>query len=115
MNKLILAMAIIFACHNAEALNGNEYIASSDSTRILLVTGLEEGFSMSHSLLNKASLWCEKEGVTFGQAKLILDKYLQENPAQLHNDLSLSYATAMTISFPCESDNGIVPSSEMNF
>jgi hypothetical protein len=46
-------------------------------------------------------IWCLPEGATVGQARLVIEKYMRENPEALHQPASLITALALMLAFPC--------------
>jgi len=46
--------------------------------------------------------WCSPDGVTTGQEKAVVVKYLKENPQKLHLTASSLVMTALNATFPCE-------------
>jgi hypothetical protein len=72
--------------------NENSFEAWRDGFCIGLVTGVS---STSPHV-------CPAEGVTTGQEKRVVLKYLQDHPEELHLDDALLVERALTKAFPCQ-------------
>ncbi len=64
------------------------------------IVGAYEGMKY----MAKQKVWCRPEGVTFGQIKKVVIKYLKENPQRLHELYVELVLSAMREAFPCKSD-----------
>lgn len=72
--------------------------------RGIVCTALVAGFFQMHSLLKSQfgrGLYCTPPGVTAGQAIRIYLRYLQDNPARLHEEAGVLYGLAMAKAYPC--------------
>jgi hypothetical protein len=67
--------------------------------------GMCLGFIMAvdeiHNLPEMPTIYCRAKGVTVGQQKLIVEKYLRENPDKLHLPFARLALDALQKAFPC--------------
>jgi Rap1a immunity proteins len=47
-------------------------------------------------------IWCFPRDATVRQARLVVEKYLRDNPAILHRPAGLIAGIALMLAFPCE-------------
>jgi len=64
--------------------------------------GVHEVYKSFASLTETNRFYCLPDNVTYGQAKQISLKYLEENPEILHLLAAQSIVLALTKAFPCE-------------
>jgi hypothetical protein len=73
---------------------------------LMWITGLVQGMYWSQELadfknLGRATCLPEPQGVTGEQARLIVEKYMQDHPEQLHQSARSIAGTALVRAFPC--------------
>lgn len=49
--------------------------------------------------------WCFPDGSTVGQSKLVVQKYMRDNPQDLHNEAAVVVGIALVQAFPCKNSN----------
>jgi hypothetical protein len=67
-----------------------------------LVAGIEAG---DGSKQKDPRIWCFPEGATLKQGRLVVEKYMQENPQILHQDAAVVAVSALMLAFPCKTSN----------
>ena len=102
----------------AHALKGKEWLSQCKgitniqrSSCFSYIRGLDD----MNSLFNQLEIYskqednyysfpkiCYPKGVTFGQLKKILIKWLNESPEKLHEELNFLYIMMMRETFPCK-------------
>ena len=101
--RIILVIALLLAIAipantTLTFYNGNMYLKFSKSEKIYYVAGMSD---MQNALIehyNPKKYKKIKEltkDMTLGQTILILDKYLEENPEELHNPVAISFLNAI--------------------
>jgi len=97
MKKLFVSIAIAALCSTAEAgfLNGNNYRALGDSQRLGYVEGMIDGMlsagAMAHTKLARAdqlNLCLGNMHADAIQARAIVDRYINANPAYWGDDMA---------------------------
>ena len=110
--RTVIAAAFLLAANPvvADNLNGiklreycSDHTASPNSIACFMyitgyVAGIEAGDGSKQA---KDRLWCFPKGATVAQARLIVEKYLRENPEGLHLDASMIVGIALLQAFPC--------------
>jgi hypothetical protein len=102
MKKLIFCLALLIVLPvNANYLSGNELKARCVSDNYVnsgmcmgYITGVVDSYNNF--------VFCIPTGVTIGQMKDILKKYMDENPAKLHESAVDIVASAMKKDFSCK-------------
>ena len=94
----------------ANALTGNDLYddcirqvktATNDLACIAYIRGVLDGFQHGR-LMNSAGLSiCEPLALTANQARLVIEKYLKDNPADLHIGAAALSLTALMIAYRC--------------
>lgn len=67
---------------------------------LTFIQGFALGVQAQHEMGGKW-VYCVEAGVSFGQFRLILLKYLSAHPEKLHMHISKLYVAAMREAFPC--------------
>ncbi|WLA47619.1 Rap1a/Tai family immunity protein [Bradyrhizobium elkanii] len=106
---MLIAIATAFTFQSASALTGLELKKACDQksgvgNTVCLVysRGFIDGFVTGRIVgKNDVTVCLPKEGVAAEQARLIVEKYLRDNPEQLHQEAGLLAASAIVGSFPC--------------
>ena len=119
MRTIIFALLIsILTVTPAHSLTGREWLSQCKgitniqrASCIAYIRGLDD----MNSLFNQLQIYskqddnynyfpkiCYPKGVTFGQLKKILTKWLNENPGKLHEELNFLYIMMMRETFPCK-------------
>jgi hypothetical protein len=97
----------------ASEFTGNKLQAhcadQSDTGRLIcvfflqgLVAGIEAG---DGSKQKDPRIWCFPEGATLKQGRLVVEKYMRENPQMLHQDAAVVAVSALMLAFPCRTSN----------
>jgi Rap1a immunity proteins len=114
----IAAVALIFASCPAESNNFytaqelqtdcSDHSASSiSSIRTLLclhyIAGFVDGIRANEDPKRSAEkLWCFPKGITLGQARQVIEKYMRDNPQVLHLEAAGVAGLALLTAFPCK-------------
>lgn len=93
----LLAKNCAFGEASDEAIN---YYANGQCSGV--ITGTVDAIDYYQSLGENPELICVPDGVTRGQAKKVVQKYMEDNPAQLHYTATLVIWAALREAFPCE-------------
>jgi hypothetical protein len=102
--------ALLASQANAARLSGNklhEYCTAPESSMegvacTLYIEGYAAGIEAGDGSKKKdARMWCFPPNSTVGQGKLIVQKYMRDNPAMLHHDADLIVGLALMQAFPC--------------
>lgn len=113
MRKLFLLVSLVLAAGQAHAefMNGQKLMESCSAPEdsflygvcwsyVLGVQDAHHDLAATNLLLRP--LYCEDANVTAGQRRLIVKKYLQENPEKLHFSAGGLVISAFIEAFPCE-------------
>lgn len=102
MKKVILVLSMIFS-FNANAMKtGNEYFAMKEDSRVYYFLGVFDLLNYHNNHINKKPFYCLKEGVSKGQLYLMFNKYLNENPIVLSEEINAPLLILLAKSFPCQ-------------
>ena len=63
------------------------------------VGGIEAG---DGSKVRDGRLWCFPDGATIKQARLVIEKYMRDNPQSIHRDADVIVGAALKLAFPCK-------------
>lgn len=77
--------------------NGNEYLQFTSSLRLAYTVGISEGLTIASKVgaAGVQELMACSKGMTFGQMRAIVDKYLAENPERWHHWMSTIIVDAL--------------------
>jgi hypothetical protein len=67
--------------------------------------GVTDGINMAAVGGDAKLRVCIPKGVTLGQTRLVLEKYLTDNPDKLHESAGLLTFSAIYLAFPCKDSN----------
>lgn len=105
------ALSTVFCHLGAEASdfdNGNVWLErckSNDPTRNLscmsFVAGFSNGITAQAIGSHVPKIYCQPEGVTYGQSADIWVKYMQENPSKRHSLGGVLFMLSHIQAFPC--------------
>lgn len=104
-----LALALGASCpsYAADAASGNWWLKTCTSTKeyndnycIGLVFGMNQINEFQRNF-GDGRHYCLPDGVTMQQLRLVLVKYLQENPQVLHYSIGTLFMLAANKQFPC--------------
>jgi Rap1a immunity proteins len=96
------------AQQRARAHTGNELLEECKSKGasglfcLGFVRGLAEGLTLWRSFAPESAITCIPEGVTTGQLKDIVVKWLADNPKDRHLGADALVARAFRVTWPCE-------------
>ena len=109
---------LILTVTPAHSLTGEEWLSQCKgitniqrASCLSYIRGLDDMNSLFNQLqiyskqgdnYNSFSKICYPKGVTFGQLKKILTKWLKEHPEKLYEELSFLYIMMMRETFPCK-------------
>lgn len=101
---------LLISCGTANAYTGNDLLRNLkayDKNNPDLVAVYEEGVGFGYiqgakHVLSDAKLICIPETVTYGQARSVVQKYLESNPEALHRSAHTLVANALMATFPCK-------------
>lgn len=82
-----------------ESLNESDEMYSMAS---LYLTGLAEGISLAFIAFSEEPVLCIPGNVTNKQMSLVVEKYLKDNPKELHEQISTLAFYAILEAYPCE-------------
>ena len=119
--EFYLALVFYVITGTAYASDGNEFllqckalikvaeggasISQKEHDGALVCASYLDGFLGSHAIedvRNSKPLYCiPAEGLKIGQVARIVIKYLEDNPAKLHEDARLAVGISLMGSFPC--------------
>jgi hypothetical protein len=107
----IAAAIVLMSIQSAGALTGadlwNQCQTRDEGSSLNLactayIRGFVDGFVSANTLANIKIRTCiPRAGVSVTQARLIIEKYLRENPQHLHQQAGLLAMSAITGAFPC--------------
>lgn len=105
----LIAVAIHCAPAQAGAYTGNELHAVCSSRAMIdvgvclgFVAGVVDGaLMMTRPLPRKEQLICRPDGVTVGQMRDIVVKFLNDKPGNRHVDAEIMVGLALANAFPC--------------
>ena len=102
---MLLAWTTAFGAHAEDMHSGNFWLArcSEQVTTACLsfLHGAQEMHERMASDDYKRRLFCPPDGITLGQSRLIVVKYLRENPNLLHLPFVSLVTLGLAKSFPC--------------
>jgi hypothetical protein len=104
-----IATIIVFKPTTASSVEqhvttGNYWLGicqSHDVGQASICLAYVNGFAGLHSLPEIQNLFCPPTGVTIGQMKEVVTKYLRDNPAKLHLNMNRLVLNALREAFPC--------------
>ena len=98
---------LLFDCGPLVAFIDGEKQDESKATGVAFCLGLMQGMLHMNNYYEYnqkgATLFCQPDGNTIGQAARIVVKYLQEHPEELHKRESMLAIEALRVAFPCAS------------
>jgi hypothetical protein len=111
--KTVFGLMLLTSCTTAVAegvFTANklrQYCADRDAVSDAACTEYIQGFvggigAADGSKEKDAKLWCFPKDATVGQARLVVEKYMRENPEILHKSASFITGTALLFAFPCK-------------
>ena len=94
---------VVFLISPAAGLTGNglqEYCSGPEGSSkslacTLYVSGFLAGIRLLTALKENTRMWCFPDGSTIGQSRLIIEKYMRDNPQSLHQDASVIAGKAL--------------------
>jgi hypothetical protein len=111
MKRMIIASILIFCASRsiAAGLSGTELYGfctnQNKSVRTVCetwISGFQAGiYAQSQAAKTDVSV-CLPDGFTGAQAKLIIDKFMKDFPATLHNQAEIVAFFALSREFPCK-------------
>jgi hypothetical protein len=101
MKTLIIAAILLLACNAAQAATGNEYLQLEERAQAFLIIGIVDGMSLASYFSSTNLPWCYPNKSTYAQDMLILKKYLDNHPQDLHYEIESLLFNALTEGFPC--------------
>jgi len=101
MKRLVLALALFAGAAHADFKNGNKLLEDMNETGSLSI-GIVLGYVTGVIDATAGSLHCPPATSTAGQARDIVRKYLEENPAYRHLSASVLIEVALARHWPCE-------------
>lgn len=117
MNKILFALLLMLSINvHASFKTGNELLMACDSTpeisaenampKVLCVgyvSGMVDAIQILFGRFPEIQSFClPPKGMSGNQKILIVEKYLKENPNQLHHSARMSVYIAFFQAFPCE-------------
>ncbi|WP_088158793.1 Rap1a/Tai family immunity protein [Achromobacter xylosoxidans] len=75
--------------------------AVSQGSCVWFVYGFTQGLAAQAVGSGAQKIYCQPESVTYGQAKDIWIKYMQDNPAERHKPAGVLLMVSMLKAFPC--------------
>lgn len=108
----VAGAALLVVTSSASAMTGNELLSLCDRGMSYcgdMIDGTLDGYDSGY-IQGTADIggkdaarlaWCAPENVTYGQVRLVVVKYLRDNPGRLHMKFSFLAGQAMRASFPC--------------
>jgi hypothetical protein len=111
---LVLLGAFLISPTSAAALTGNglqEFCSGPEGSSkslgcTLYVQGFVAGVQPADGTKRKDTrMWCFPDGSTIGQTRLIVEKYMRDNPQALHQEASIIVRKALLFAFPCKNSN----------
>jgi hypothetical protein len=85
------------------------FCVSSDynekSVCVAYLLGLVQGLQLGTVRTREGKPFCLPDGVTAGQAELVVRKFAADNPQFLHLAASGVFAAALALAFPCQPPN----------
>lgn len=112
--RVIAAALLIFSASNsfAAGFKGtelNEMCASENKGMKnicnMWISGFQAGIAAGRSAAKTDFSVCLPDGFTGNQATLIIEKFMKDNPATLHNPAEVVAFYALSREFPCKSPN----------
>jgi hypothetical protein len=64
--------------------------------------GATDQLFLEHHLIGKKRYICFPEAFTYGQILKIFEKYIDDHPETLHEDLPVLFYNALVTAFPCK-------------
>jgi hypothetical protein len=111
---IILFLLMAFLTSPAAGLTGNElqeFCSAPESSSknfacTTYVSGFVAGIETGEGTKRKDTrMWCFPDGATIGQARLIIEKYMRDNPQSLHQGAPVIAGKALLSAFPCKNSN----------
>jgi hypothetical protein len=89
-----------------EACNESDPQSSLGALCLSYASGLADGFRMGRASAEAKMPLCLPEAMTSGaQARLIIEKYMRDNPDKLHQSAAVVGSTALARAFRCSNSN----------
>lgn len=109
--RLGLVIGWLMVCGTVEAasLTGNKLLqmcaSPSGSVGDIACDHFIEGFAAGVDYLAGDKVICFPNGVTVNQGRLVVEKFMRENPEKLHTQAALLVGAAFRRAFPCKISN----------
>lgn len=104
MKKLILATALLAGSAHAEFFTGNQLLSHMRGSTIEKALGT--GYVMGIFDANHSKAVCPPDQVTSGQARDIVQNYLEEKPQHRHLTADVLTIVALASVWPCKQQKG---------
>lgn len=101
MRTLMTVAALVAMMMPAYAMTGNQLVIECVGTSYRLCQGYIIGVLDMGRATQQPPI-CFPPGVTLGQMTSVFQKFLQDNPARLHEDGVFLVREALDTAFPCE-------------
>jgi hypothetical protein len=111
---LVLLVAFLTSPASAAELTGNdlqEWCSAPKGSGLGLacatyISGFMDGIEIGDGAKRKDTrMLCFPDSATVGQARLIIEKYMRDNPQSLHQPRAIIVGKALLLAFPCKNSN----------